>query len=573
MAFCTFSREMDENSFTFIENKFILKYLPEANDFAVKVYLYGLYLCGRGGDEFSAQSMAEVLHTTPQKITDAFEYWQDYDVVEILCKDPLTVQYLPIRAASGRPKKIRYDKYADFNKELQKSMQKVGKFINYNDSVKYMNFLEEHNIQPMALLLIVEYYITKQGDKISSYHIFNKAKKLILDGYTTYEQVERVLGNYNEHEKELLTLFSTLSISRKVDESDYLLYQGWLEKGFDKSSIKAAAKHMKKGSMNALSLLLEELAEKGKFSSTDVEHYLLARDTLSNLTFRIARKLGVKVSNPVGYIDEYVEKWVNFGFDETSLLDIALFCLKTNRGDFASMHEQAKAMFKEGVVSRDSVKDYFKTKNADLKLLTKMQEYCGGLRVSTSNLALITTWREWNFSDEMILEAAKRSASSASPVPYMNKILSEWKRAGYTTVQDLEKEEKSAPRPVVPTYQNASVEAANAKSDRDKYYAERRERAMSVADKFMAKANANARFKQISSQLSTMELQLAKAELYDPASLPALQQQQAALKNERAAILQSLGIAEWQLLPQFTCKKCQDTGFLENGVSCDCYQK
>ena len=44
MAFCSFSKD-NESAYTIVENKFITHYLPEADGFAVKVYLYGLYLC------------------------------------------------------------------------------------------------------------------------------------------------------------------------------------------------------------------------------------------------------------------------------------------------------------------------------------------------------------------------------------------------------------------------------------------------------------------------------------------------------------------------------------------------
>ena len=56
---------------------------------------------------------------------------------------------------------------------------------------------------------------------------------------------------------------------------------------------------------------LEELYEKGKLEKSEVENYLTERETLSALTFRIARKLGAKVVNPATYIDVYVEKWYN----------------------------------------------------------------------------------------------------------------------------------------------------------------------------------------------------------------------------------------------------------------------
>ena len=196
MAFCTFSKDLD-NGYTIVDNKFITKYLPEADGFAVKVYLYGLYLCENRETDFSISSMAEVLNISEENIRQAFAFWEDFDLVQVLAQDPFTVQYLPVRTAVGKPKRIRYEQYADFNKELQRKMQKVGKFISANDYVKYMHFLEENTLQPQALLLIAEYCINKQGENVSPSYIFNKAKKLIRAGLTTYEQVEKELSNYN----------------------------------------------------------------------------------------------------------------------------------------------------------------------------------------------------------------------------------------------------------------------------------------------------------------------------------------------------------------------------------------
>ena len=572
MAFCTFSKDFSDNGYTFVENKFISKYLPEANDFAVKVYLYGLYLCQKNADGFTAAALAEVLGVSEKKIFDAFCYWQDYDLVEIVGKEPLCVQYLPITSRSGKPKKVRYEKYTDFNKELQKKMQKVGKFITYNDAVKYMNFLEENDMQPMALLLIVEYCIMKQGSEISASYIFNKAKKFISGGYSTYEQVERALGNYNQNEKHLSELFALLSISRKIDESDYALYAKWLEAGFEKSAIAACAKHLKKGSMLSLSAALETLAQRKLLKGKEASAYLIKRDELTKLTFRIARKLGVKISSPGAYVDEYVEKWTGHGFNETALLDVALYCLKTDRGDFGCMDDLLSSLLTAGVVEEIEVKNYLKEKNAGLRLLTKIRSHIGSVKNTEANLDLVAAWKSWGLSDEMILEGAKRSASSASPLPYLNKILSGWKEAGYKSAADLQKETKPS-NAATGNYQNAAVAAADAKTERDKFYAERRAKAQASAEKFFALASKNARFKELTKALSNMELSLAKAELYNPQTLPALQKEQADMQTERGAILQDMGIEEWQLTPQYVCKKCQDTGFIDSGAACRCYEK
>nr|DAW75008.1 MAG TPA: DNA replication protein DnaC [Inoviridae sp.] len=69
-----------------------------------------------------------------------------------------------------------------------------------------------------------------------------------------------------------------------------------------------------------------------------------------------------------------------------------------------------------------------------------------------------------------------------------------------------------------------------------------------------------------------MEIAQAKAEVFEPQTLPALLKKKEALQKERKEILKTLGITEKQLLPQYKCKKCSDTGFLPSGAACDCYK-
>ncbi len=574
MAFCSFSKDCDGNSYVTVENKFITKYLPEADGFAVKVYLYGLYLCKNADADFTLKSMAEVLKTTEDKIADAFAFWEDYDLVEVISKAPFAVQYLPVKSALGRPKKVRYEQYADFNKELQRKMQRVGKFVSSGDYLKYMRFLEETSIQPQALLLIAEYCINKQGDGVSPSYIFNKAKKLIRGGALTYEQVERELSAYNAHEGDLIAVFVALGLSgatqRVPDESEYSLYRKWTETLlFSKECVIAAAKGLKRGNMNILDITLEELYERGLKDAKGISEFLQARESMANLAFRVGRKLGVKVSNPTPYIEEYIEKWCGFGFEDAALLDIALFCLKNGRGSFEEMHAVVEKLAGSGAVTKESVKAFLQEQNGDLKLFAKIQEVCGAIRKTAANLALVKTWREWGFSEEMILEAARRSCSSASPIPYMNKILSEWKETNVFELKNIPSSGGSARGTFV---SNAAVVAANAKADRERYYALLREKAQTRADKYLAKANKNARFKEISAELSKMELALAKAEVFEPKNLPALTEKKQSLLNERKGILSAVGMQEGDLVPQFLCQKCSDTGFLPTGTACDCYK-
>ena len=253
-------------------------------------------------------------------------------------------------------------------------------------------------------------------------------------------------------------------------------------------------------------------------------------------------------------------------------MDIALFCLKTDRGSFDDMHAIVEKLFSLGVVSTEHVKTFLKQKNEELKLLSKIAEICGTIRKNATNLSLIRTWREWNFSDEMVLEAAKRSASSANPIPYMNKILSDWKFAGVFSVKDIPENVGEKPAFTAKTgYVNPSVEQANAKADRERYYAQIREREQSRVDALLFTANKNAAFNEVSTAISQMELDIAKAEVRAPEKVDELQAKRKELIQERARILQKLGIIESDLSVRYTCPKCKDSGYLKNGKPCSCY--
>lgn len=111
------------------------------------------------------------------------------------------------------------------------------------------------------------------------------------------------------------------------------------------------------------------------------------------------------------------------------------------------------------------------------------------------------------------------------------------------------------------------------RAERERFYAQRKERAELAQAKALEKANQNPRFRELAAQLATMEYKLAKAEMYAPITLPSLQAEKAALLAERASVLRSMGMTEEMLNVHYACAKCSDTGFLPSGKPCGCYKR
>ena len=567
MSFSTYSKGFTESMFTSVENQFITKYLPQADGEAVKAYLYGLYLCGCAED-FDAVSLAKLLRTTPEKLVEIFEFWEECDLVHVLSRNPLFVEYLPVNASIGKPKPIRPEKYAAFNRELYRLLQQAGKEFKPYEMQKILEFLENNPMEQQAFLLIAEYCVRKDGDKLSCSHILNKAAKMCREHKYTLEQAEHELADFNEHERDLSKIFNYLGIYRKVQESDYEFLDAWLARGMDTGAVFAVAKNLKKGSLNTLGGVLEELAEKNVFKTKEAEEYLEKRSALTATVFQVAKRLGVKVQNPRPYAEEYIEKWLEHGYDNESLAALSSFAMKLGY-NFEEMDALIDTLYREGTVDSESVKAYCAARGSQFRLLQSLQAECGVIKKTLSALDMVAVWKSWNFSDKMILEAAKRSANASAPLPYINKLLSEWKREGVFSPEAIP---ESAAVKKDHSYRSEASIAADERGMREHYYAVLRQKALDRAQKMNDKAESDEEFSAAERAVKECEIELARAEVYSPEKLPALNARLQDAQDRRRNALKKLKLTESDLLPVYSCKKCSDTGFMQDGRMCDCYK-
>lgn len=132
-----------------------------------------------------------------------------------------------------------------------------------------------------------------------------------------------------------------------------------------------------------------------------------------------------------------------------------------------------------------------------------------------------------------------------------------------------EAEKSGKPAPSLPP----AVEAANARSERERWYSERRNKAERKAEKAREKMQSFPAYYEAEKALRRLEIEHAKAELYAPEKLKEIELEQRAREEERAQALLLAGLTEADLLPVWYCPKCSDTGFLPSGAACDCFDK
>ncbi len=564
MSFTAFSKEFTANMFTSVENQFITKYLPQADGDAVRVYLYGLYLCNCK-DEVDAEAVAKLLKIPYPRFIEIFGFWEECDLLHVLSRDPLMVEYLPVNSAIGKPKPLRPEKYAAFNRELLRLLSKAGKDFKPYEMQRILEFLENSPMEPQAFLLVAEYCIKKDGSKVTSAHMLNKANQLLKDHKFTFEQAEEEFSDYNKHEQTLSAVFNRMGIFRKPQDADYSLLEKWLAMGMEEGTIIEAAAALGKGSPATLDALVLELAEKNALTPSAAKTYLKRREALASTVFSLGRKLGVKIQNPRVFIETYAEKWVTWGFSDESLLRLAGIAFKLGYG-FEETDTMVSSLHDKGMGEED-VKEYCAARERQLRLLQRIQSTCGVVKKSLSALDTIAQWKEMGFSDAMISEAAKRSAGAAAPLSYMNKLLTAWKDAGVFSPGEIP-EKTSFPKA---EFKNEAAVAADKRTERERFYAVRKERAERRANKVKQLAEQSEEYRRADSAIREEEIALARAEVFggETETIKMLLEEHRA---KRVQALAELGLKEEDLLPKYACPKCSDTGFLPNGRLCDCYK-
>jgi hypothetical protein len=119
----------------------------------------------------------------------------------------------------------------------------------------------------------------------------------------------------------------------------------------------------------------------------------------------------------------------------------------------------------------------------------------------------------------------------------------------------------------------SAVADADAKAKREKWYAERRQKALGDAEKIYKRFMQDEEFAKIERRLRVIEIEWAKAEVKgDKNTLAKLEREKARLLLQKRGIIERNGLTEEDLLPKWHCSKCEDTGFVD-GMPCDCYEE
>ncbi len=428
MALSIVSNDYNKQGFTLIDNVFIDRYLPYANENAVKVYLFGLRLALQINSDNSAENLCASLDLTPDEVAEAYRFWQEQGLVNVLSAEPLTVQYLSPRAAFSPNKKYSKDKYADFNDALQALYP--TRMLDRGELERYYDFIEETGAEPMALVLIAKYCIDLKGGTIGYPYILTVARRWTSEGNKTLRDIEEKLKESESLSEELREIYRVLKKTAAPDLEARQFYLKWTKNlGFEHAAVVAAAKNVKKGGLEGLDRLLESYFKQGVYTEADIKAYKAMRDKLYELTREVVRTLSLRLESLDFSLETYIAPLISEGFDAEAVKLIARYCALTNKRNLADMAAVAEDFYKQGCITADSVQSYLDSIAKNDSVIRRIILATGFTRAVTPNdRNFYQNWSaNWGFSDEEILDAAMLSEGKAYAFGYINGILAKRK--------------------------------------------------------------------------------------------------------------------------------------------------
>lgn len=152
-------------------------------------------------------------------------------------------------------------------------------------------------------------------------------------------------------------------------------------------------------------------------------------------------------------------------------------------------------------------------------------------------------------------------------------------RSEYTVnkklLRNLSKEYKKATEDKPVKRLTEAEREADERTERDRFYAQRRQAALDRSESFKRQAMQDETFRTATRELGRLTPQMGKAEAFgNTAELGELRRKERQLKAQRAKRLTLLGLSEDDLLPHWHCPACEDTGYIkESGQACSCYHE
>lgn len=335
---------------TAVDNAFIINFMPNAPEGAVKAYLYGLMACSRG----DAPDIEDALNMDTATLSDAFMYWQRMGLVRIVGSEPLMVEYLKVEAGAS-PARTRH--YASLMEKLSSAIQ--GRVFTGGELSAICDWIEVFGFEEDTAVLLVSDCARRRGAKVKLWQMNAEAKAWADAGVSTIESAHEYITKRDERISGAQKILTRWKLRRAATEDELVLYTKWKEQWcMDDDVISAALSELTSAaqpSFKYLDSVLSSFRANGAITAESISALKHERDASRELSRLMLERAGVN-RTPTAAQQDDADMWRTRFRIEPELLLFAAEACRNQEKPWGAIKRTVARWHEQGISDMDSAR-------------------------------------------------------------------------------------------------------------------------------------------------------------------------------------------------------------------------
>ena len=429
-----------------LDNQFILEELPGAKGDYVKVYLYGLLNCYHPQADMTIENMCQELSMTEEEVMQAYRYWERRALVRRVSDHPPVWRYVSTKQRALMHMEAPVDlAYADFAEALHAQFGSERRLEGKEISLAY-EWVEDLHLPVDVVLMLVQHRIRTAGRNFSFKATQKLAVRLASENVRTAEDAEELFARDEQVDSNCRAILRRLGKRRNPSEEEMNLYIKWTQEwGYSFDAVEAACAETTKGEPNFAYLdgILRGMKERNDgramTSRAEVEKTRKASEARADLFKELMRTLnnpGVSITD--GTLHVYDDMRAMYPHEVIVLAGNE--CSRRSKNTLDDVMKLLDGWRKRGLRTLQEIEAYLAAVNEQDKLISSLFEMWGkNFGIKQSDRKLVEKWqKEYGYPEAMILICAAYAQHVDKPMPYLDKILSEFAKRGVRTPDEAE---------------------------------------------------------------------------------------------------------------------------------------
>ena len=429
---------------TAVPNAFLIEYMPSAPDAYVKVYLYALMYVHAGhlDNAILPIDIANALSQTVEEVEMALRYFERCRLLDRISSQPPSYRFFSAQQALITRQNLPEDTgYIEFAQALYAIFGEKRK-LHGGETVLAYEWVEQLRIPPEVVLMLVQHMVATRGIRFS----FKEAQKLAVElseqDIRTLESAETFFSRSEAAWKGTKKILTRLGKRRDPSQDEIDLYVKWtIDWQYQPKAIESACQETTKGepTLAYLDRILEGIRNRSDGKSLramEVEKQLEQERNETSQIREMLSALGIKT--PI--VDEG-KRLIYRHFTKIANHDVIMLAateIGKRRGKHSTEDIEALILSwqKKQLTTHAQVSGYLATVDELNRRLREIYEIAGReCGLTQPNREALKRWQEIYHQPANVIDAAAAYSRNVSkPIPYIDKLLSQWHASGIHTL-------------------------------------------------------------------------------------------------------------------------------------------